>query len=78
MDKIWSDDYEDDGYTEGCVRNNASPSTKQTDFSLRVVKTYGNTKSHAGHKEDSWEVTGGDTKGCNLEGTLVRSEQTLV
>ena len=43
------------GYTGSCVRKNTSPSTQRTDFGLRAIKTYDNTKSHAGHKEDSWE-----------------------
>ena len=57
-DRLWSN-----GYVEGRVRQNISPSIQWTDFDLRSVKTYGNAKSHIGHKEDSWEAA--DTEGCN-------------
>ena len=61
------------GYTEGYVKQNMSPSTQRIDSSLRAMKTYNNVKSHAGRKEDSLEVTEGDAKGCNQEGTSARS-----
>ena len=61
------------GYTEGRARQSISPNTQQTDSSLRAVKTYDNTESRAGHKEDSWEATDDSTEGCNQEGTSVRS-----
>ena len=44
-----------------------------TDFSMRAVKTYSNTESHAKHKKDSWEAMDGDTVSCNPEGTSTRS-----
>ena len=65
-------------YTDGRVKQNISPSTRQTDFGLRAMKTYDNAKSLAGRKEDSWEATDDDTEGCNQEGTLARNGQTLV
>ena len=65
-------------YTEGYVRQNKSPNTQQTDYGLRAVKTNGNAKSRAGHKEDSWDATDGDAEGCNQEETLARSGQTPV
>ena len=64
------------GYTEGRVKQNISPSTQRTYFDLRVVKTYDNAESRAGRKEDSWEATNGDAKGCNQEGTSAHSRQT--
>ena len=66
------------GYTEGRVKQNTSPSTQQTDFSLRAVKTYGNVENRVGCKEDPREVMDGDTEGCNQEGTSACSEQTSV
>ena len=41
---------EDEWLHKGCARQNSSPSTQRTDFSPKNVKTYGNTKSCAGHK----------------------------
>ena len=52
-------------YTEGHARKNSSPSTQQTDFVLRAVKTYGNIESHAGGEEKSWEATNDEAEGCN-------------
>ena len=40
-----------DGYTEGCARKNISLSTQRTDYGLRAVKTYDNTKRRAGHEK---------------------------
>ena len=37
-------------YTEGRVRQNTSLDTQQTDFDMRVMKTYSNTESRAGLK----------------------------
>ena len=54
-----------DGYTEGCGRQNISPSTQQTNCGLKAVKAYDNVESHAGSKEDSWEATNGSIEGCN-------------
>ena len=65
-------------YTEGHVRQNISLSAQQTNFGLRAMKTYGNTESRAGRKEESWEATNDDAEGCNQEGTLARSEKTHV
>ena len=65
-------------YTEGHVKENTSPSTQRTDFSLRAVKTYNNTESHAGRKENSWEAADGNVEGCNQEGTSTRNGQTPV
>ena len=50
-------------YTEGHARQNTSPSTQQTDYDLRVVKTYDNAESHAERKEDSCEAKDGGTEG---------------
>ena len=65
-------------YTEGRVRQNTSPNTQQIDFGLRAVKTVGNAENHVGCKEDPWEETDSDTKGCNQEGTSACSRQTPV
>ena len=67
-----------DDYTKGRAKQNTSPSTQWTDYSMRVVKIYDNTESRARHEEDSWEATDDNTKGCNQEGTSARSRQTSV
>ena len=77
-DRLRSDGYEDERPHRGSVNQNTSISTQQTEFELRVVKTYNNTESHAGHEENSWEATDCDAKGCNQEGTSARSGQTSV
>ena len=64
-------------YIEGCLRQNTSLSTQQTDSDLRAVKTCCNTENRVGHKKDFWEVTDGSVEGCNQEGTSARSRQTL-
>ena len=51
-------------YTEGRAKQNTSPSTQRTDCSLKAMKTYDNAESRAGHKEDYWEATDGNTEGC--------------
>ena len=66
------------GYNEGHARKNISPSTQRIDYGLRALKTYGNTKSRAGCKEDSWEATDSSIEGYNQEGTSACSGQTLV
>ena len=52
-------------YTEGHARQNTSPSTEQTNYDLKIVKTYDNVESRAGRKEDSWEATKDNTEGYN-------------
>ena len=64
------------GYTESRARKNTSPS-QLTYYNLRAMKTYGNTESHAGRKEDSWEAMDGSIEGWN-QGTLTHSGQTPV
>ena len=62
------------GYTEGRVRKNTSPNKQQKNFSLRVVKTFGNAENCAGCKQDSnWEAIDGNAEGCNQEGTSARN-----
>ena len=53
------------GYIGGRVRQNTSPNTH---FGLRAVKTYDNTESRVGRKEDPQEATNGDAEGCKKEG----------
>ena len=65
-------------YTEGFVRQNKGPNTQQIDSSLKVVKTDGNTESRVGRKENSWDATDDNTKGCNQEETSAHSGQTQV
>ena len=60
------------GYTEGHVRQNTSPSTQQINSGLGAMKTYGNAESRSGRKMD------GDAEGCNQECTSVRSGWTPV
>ena len=62
------------GYTNDHVRQNISPNTQQTNSDLRAVKTYGNVESQAGHKEDSWDATDDNAKGCNQEGISAHSK----
>ena len=66
------------GYTEGNVKKNISPSTQRTDFDLRVVKTYDNAESRARHKEDFWEATDDNDEGCNQGVTSPFSRQTPI
>ena len=77
-DKLRFDSYEDEQPHRGSCQAKHKSNTQQTESSLRVVKTYDNTKSRAGHKEYSWEATDGDAKGCNQEGTSASSRQTPV
>ena len=59
-------------------QENTSLSTQWIDFDLKVMKTYDNTESSVGHKEDSWEATDNDVEGCNQEGTSAHNGQTPV
>ena len=52
------------GYTEGRVRQNTSPSTQWIDCGMRALKTYDNAESRAGRKKDSWEATDSNTEHC--------------
>ena len=55
-----------EGYTEGCARQNTSPSTQWIDCGgLRAIKIYDNVESGARREEDSWEATDSITEGCN-------------
>ena len=72
--RLRSDSYEDEPLHRGSCQAKYESQHTVDRLRSRVVKTYGNAESYAGHNEDSWEATDGDTEGCNQEGTSARNK----